>query len=276
MIRREILLAGGVPRWLLVSQVEHARLSAVLAEHGLSHFGRTMIGGEEALAAVRSELLEAIRRHDDGWAEWESQPNLDPQSHRPLSFRELPLGEALANWDGSIASAEEVGPLAAWTVAGHFVALLDNAEHEHNLVESARWLAQSNDRRASWLAEWQLLNPKLHTVRLAEEALWWLQTFDLLSLWLCAVSPAGGEIVQDWPADYHISPGSSLEMDIHAKRSAEMTNETQLTVVPWRFDSREIKLEASASVVPQRAYRDAADLLASRSPHELHWRLIST
>lgn len=267
------MLADGAPRWLLVSQVEHARLSAVLAERCLSHFGRTLVGGEEAFAAVGGELLQAIRHHDDGWAAWEARPRLDPQSHRPLSFRELPLDEALANWDGSIASAAEVGPLAAWTVAGHFAALLEHSEKVHDEALAAEWLAQTAERRAQWMSQWQSLMPSLHTLQLAEEALLWLQTYDLVSLWLCSVCPAGGETVRHWHQAYRIAPNSPLDMELHLDDTVENAQRVTVVVDPWRYDVPEMELEAASLVAPLREYRDSNDLLGSCTPHQLRWKL---
>ncbi len=113
MIRREIQFAVGVQQWLLISQIEHARLSGELAELCLSRFG----GEDTALDGVRHELLQAIIHHDDGWAGWEAAPRLDPKLGRPLSFLELPLAEALTVWSNSIEAAHAFGEFAAWVVA---------------------------------------------------------------------------------------------------------------------------------------------------------------
>ena len=275
MIRRDILLADAVPCWLLVSQIEHGRLSFLLAQHCLSHFGRAVFPGADPIAVrrVRNELLQAIARHDDGWTDWEARPGLDPKLHRPLSFRELPLGEAIANWAGSIRSAANVGPLAAWMVAGHFAALLEVSEKEHDEAQATNWLAQTADQRAVWLADWQALNPRLHTAQLAEAALAWLQAFDFLSLWLCSVCPAGGEIVPRWPDGYHIGRSQLLDTRIRPDNASDHSVRTTVIVDPWRFDAPELTIEAAAHVVPARGYRDTAELLAAYQPHQLRWRL---
>jgi hypothetical protein len=101
MIVREVQFADGPPQWLLISQVEHAWLSGELARRCIQKFGN----GDLALVRVRKELFAAIMSHDDGWAEWELAPRLDPQSGKPLSFMELPLVEALDVWNASIESA---------------------------------------------------------------------------------------------------------------------------------------------------------------------------
>lgn len=270
MIRRDIDLGDAVARWLLVSQVEHARLSAELAEKCVDRLGSATAETD----SVRSELLQAIVRHDDGWTDWETHPGLDPQLRRPLSFRELPLDETLANWEGSIQSAAEVGPLAAWIVAGHFSVLLQSSASDLDQVESAAWLAKTADQQAAWLAEWQTLNPALHTKQLADETLVWLQAFDVISLWICSVCPVGGEDVSQWPDGYHIGPGELLDTRIAADPTADISECGAVTVDPWRFDVPELEIEAAAHVVPVREYQDTNELLAAYEPIQLRWRLM--
>lgn len=275
MIRREIDLGDGKARWLLVSQIEHARLSALFAEHCWVHFGKSSASGVENLhfGQLRQELLQAIAHHDDGWRQWESRPRIDPERHCPLSFRELPLKESLANWDGSIQGAAEIGSLAAWVVAGHFAALLQKSERDHDPQESAQWLSKTAERRADWLAEWQALNPADNTRQIADEALVWLQAFDLMSLWICSVCPAGGEAVSQWPQGYHIGPGEVLDTQIAPDPSADNSERGTVTIDPWRFDVSELEIEATAHVVRVRDYASTDDLLSAYSPHQLRWRL---
>ncbi len=279
MIRRDIDLGNGRASWLLVAQVEHARLSTVLAERCLDHFGQSSFSPADSgmvatqIESVRRELLQAIARHDDGWAQWETSPGLDPERRRPLSFRELPLDENLANWEGSIKSAADVGPLAAWVVSGHFAALLETSQSDHDRAASAKWLAKTADQRAAWLAEWQALGPAQHTTQLADEALVWLQTFDVMSLWICSVCPFGGEEVSQWPEGYHICPGMLLDTRIAADSTTDISEYGIVTIDPWRFDVPELEIEAAAHVVPVRQYQDTGELLAAYSPHQLRWRL---
>ena len=118
MIRREVRFADGRRQWLLISQIEHARISGDLAERCMEQFGDS----DSALNTVREELLQAIVHHDDGWIEWEMAPRLDLDFGRPLSFLELPIDDALAVWSRSIDAVGKFGEFAAWVVAGHFSA----------------------------------------------------------------------------------------------------------------------------------------------------------
>ena len=106
MIRRELKLNDNAAIWLLVSQVEHARMSGELVRNWRDEFA--------------PDVVEAIAHHDDGWAGWESEPKMNPAVGAPFSFLEMPLAESLVIWDNSIASARKFGPLAGYIVAGHF------------------------------------------------------------------------------------------------------------------------------------------------------------
>src|SRR5262245_37339771 len=139
MIRRNYPLDGEPTHWLLISQVEHARLSRQLAEQWKI---------SESSSAFSAELLDAIEHHDDGWRVWETQPRLDPVHGRPISFMELEPEEAILIWDRSIATAASIGPLAAWVVAGHFAALM--CKHESLGPAQKTWLRDTAERRQAW------------------------------------------------------------------------------------------------------------------------------
>ncbi|HUG91584.1 MAG TPA: DUF3891 family protein [Planctomycetaceae bacterium] len=81
--------------WLLISQIDHARLAGALAEAW--NFTGTRF------AALRDDLVQAVRQHDEGWAAWEQLPAVDPESGRPRDFTEMPMPEATGIWGRSIA-----------------------------------------------------------------------------------------------------------------------------------------------------------------------------
>lgn len=171
---------------MLISQVEHARLSYELA----CDWGAAGV----APLVPRGELLATILHHDDGWLEWERLPGVDPQSGRPLNFLEMPIDEAVVIWQRSIAIAAETGPLSAYLVAGHFATLLSRAREAHE--SDAHWqgiadsfLNRQAGDRAGWLAAWQSAGDAREVPprsrALADRGLAQLQLFDALSVWLC-------------------------------------------------------------------------------------------
>src|SRR3954465_7281882 len=184
MIRRELRLNDNAAIWLLVSQVEHARMSGELVRNWREEFS--------------PDVVEAITHHDDGWAAWESEPKLNPALGAPYSFLEMPVAESLVIWDNSIASARQFGPLAGYIVAGHFYNLLSDSDHAKE-PPAVAWLTAKRKVRTAWLDEW-IRADKSHTLEYAKAAQQMLLTADLFNLWLCCDCPVdakGGSILGD-------------------------------------------------------------------------------
>ncbi len=268
MIRREVRFADGVPQWLLISQVEHARLSGELAQRCITRFGEPI----NSLDHVRQELLQAIFHHDDGWLEWETEPRLDPELGRPLSFLELPLGESLEIWERSIQAASEVSDLAAWVVAGHFSAL----HARHAVDKSAReWLREVAARRSTWFASWHSGDESLHTAEVAGEALRWLQLFDILSLWPCSQYPVVGEQAPPWPEPFRTAEDWLLVREIRPASESSFGKPFRIVFDPWPFVNYEVHVKVEAYVVPTKHYASARELLAARVPFVAEWELVN-
>jgi hypothetical protein len=280
MISRRVTLADGVPRWLLISQLEHARLSGVLAEHCLPRFAEsaTRVAGTK-IEHVRQELLSTITHHDDGWRDWESAPPCDPQTRAPLNFNQLPVADSLAIWTKSIQTAKKIGDLAAWSVAGHFSGVFAISEHHRTDPQGAEWLENTTCLRTGWFANWQHRNPAIHTLALAEEALRWLQAFDILSLWPCMSYPVLGERVAEQPQPFDAAEPGWVFRSLRLAPPLTMgtiANEhnAKIAVTPWPFSQREIVLEAAASLVPINSYADAQEVLVAAEPFVARWVLV--
>jgi hypothetical protein len=256
MIRRELKLESGQAQWLLVSQVEHARVSGELARHWV-------------IEGCAKEAQIAIAHHDDGWAEWEARPRIDPVEARPYSFlNEMPRSETREIWDRSIAAARQIGPLAGWMVAEHF-AELAATEHRHD----------------DWLREW-LTESEKHTEQLAKRSLRLLQACDYLSLWLCRMCPVAADEVVERVGPLHIEwfADGLGPIDFSAQRRVPLRpnygdpfadSGWDAIGRPWPFDSAELRLAADACVVPIQRYGSTDELLAARRPVRLHWQLVS-
>jgi hypothetical protein len=277
MIRRDIRLADGRAGWLLISQIEHARVSAELAARCAGRFARCEPRAaperpEPAPATVRDELLAAIAHHDDGWTQWERSPRLDPGSGRPLAFTELEPAEAVDIWSRSVAAAEAIGPLAAWLVASHFARLGRRAAGDRARATAApelrTWIAEIDLRCGTWLAAWQRQDAPRHTETLAAEALQWLWTFDEVSLWLCCTCLAH-EPIPCAPEPHCAGRGTPIEMELLAPAPGAAT------ATPWRFDGDGLEATISGIAVPAGHYENAANMLARGVPQSLNWRLSS-
>jgi hypothetical protein len=279
MIRRDINMADGAAGWALIPQVEHARISAQLAERCLGRFGaganRSASDDAEDCASIRAEVLAAIRCHDDGWAEWEQCPRLDPELRRPLSFMELEPAEAITIWTRSIGSAERYGPLAGWMVAGHFLRLLRKWDAALREAFPRRWLDDTEQRRADWLAQWQQVDPEHRTPEIAEEALEWLWTFDEVSLWFCSSCPSREDLPAKRIPPYVAGAATPVELKLSAIIAADAREAAggMATAIPYRFVGSPIDLIAPGRLVKAGRYRDCDELFAASELIALHWRL---
>lgn len=260
MIRRDIRLADGAAGWMLVSQVEHARVSAELAARCTGSFAASNVA-----TTVRAEILAAIARHDDGWIEWEKSPQLDPAAGRPLSFTELGAADALSIWSRSIEAAAAIGPLAAWMVASHFLRLASHSDSAQADSAFAHWRDTMERRRGDWLAEWEDRDPARHSRAAAAEAFQWLWTFDEASLWLCCTC-SSAEPIPCAPEPYRAGRGTPIEMDL------QVVGPETATAGPWRFDEASFCVSIPGLVVPATRYPIAGELLAQAVPGGLKWQ----
>lgn len=276
MIRRNVPLGESPEKWLLISQVEHARVSGELAAAWGGEVASIICNANSIdlhLQEVRREMLAAILHHDDGWTAWEADPGIDAEHERPYSFTELPPTDALRMWRDSVLRARQIGPIAGWSVAGHFEHLLRESHHA-KLEVSQQWLDEIGEWRTAWLAEWRSINRPVHTQSLADECLGWLRTFDWLSLWLCCLCPAspGDEQCEAMTLAEGPLANSPVRFEPRPSSSADFT--WHVSVTPWCFDVPFMEVDALGYAVPAKAYATTGELAKNRSPMRLRWKLL--
>jgi hypothetical protein len=271
MIRREITSDDGTKLWLLISQVHHAEVSGEITTHWHEPFS--------------AEVVDAITHHDDGWADWEAQPTLNPESGAPYSFLEMPLAESLAIWDRSIASARQFGPLAGYVVAGHFYNLLHESEHAGEGPAIA-WLTAKRKVRTAWIDEW-LRADTSHKLENAKRAQQMIGVADLFSLWLCCECPIDGH-ESSMLAESKMKPRvhtlseqyQFVVQDFLAGRSERADRLTgyawTVSVTPYPFGDSLPPMAVKAIATPVRRYADWQELVAAGWAVELKWQLIPT
>jgi hypothetical protein len=247
VIRRDIALPDGSPGWALISQIEHARLSGICAEHW---------AGLPPDIKPRAEFVAAVDHHDDGWAGWEQFPQVDLATGQPRDFTEMPLAESLQIWRGSIAAAAALGPLAGYMVSGHFAALLRRFPDRWNsdarkTAQAESFLDEQGRQQQQWQSAWQAAAPG-RVAAAAERAVSWLQFFDVLSLWLCCAERLEAEA-------FAMPAGSKIQF---IPRTSQAITVQAITVTPWPFSVRELPLSVAARAVPQTRYQSAAALAA--------------
>ncbi|MEO0529320.1 MAG: DUF3891 family protein [Planctomycetota bacterium] len=275
MIRRDVPWGAADPKhWLLISQVDHARLSFELA----AAWGNASVPAlvcppddfEHPLAATLQALLDAVDHHDDGWLSWRESPGIDPKTGRPYSFTEMPPADAQRIWTESIEACRAFGPFAGWLVAAHFSAL--QSKRDGDYPEWVAWLEEVDRQRAGWLAEWLGRRSERHTQQLADRCLAWLQAFDWMSLWLCCRCPVargGGDgeplVIGDdetgWP---EVTFKPLLRGD---------ESERRVQVSPWPFAKSSLRLSVPGTLVPVKDYRSEPIIGVGRAVR-VSWRLV--
>ena len=164
--------------WQIVLQTDHADLSGQLA----AAWG----GPGFARPEPYEPLLQAARRHDDGWATWEQHPRLD-EDGAPQSFATVPAPVHLAFYRAGVEVVAEEDPTAGLLVSMHMSGLYRRRydvmpsppralpEDERDLVDA--FVQQEEDRQVA-----------LRRMLEADEAWRWtsyalLQVFDVVSLY---------------------------------------------------------------------------------------------
>ena len=198
--------------FLAIGQASHAWVSGQLARAwGNEEFGQIEPWEEVCLGA---------EQHDVGWAEWDLDPKIDPETGRPYTFISLPLEEKLELWSGAARKMISQSRYAALLVSMHGTALYERfPPDDPTLVEP--FLDEQRALQSSLAAGFdpaQLRrNQKL------------VFAWDYISLALCL----------DW------APATVKEVP-NAKDELVTLELTEDSLNPWPFRVDELQLKADA------------------------------
>jgi hypothetical protein len=165
-----------------------------------------------SLPQISDDVIRAISLHDAGWAQFDKfeLPASDAAAERrPLSFLEVAPADFLVAWAGSIAAAENSGPVGGIMVSEHFCRLgRARLASRNDTAEDAGRLKQflaEQSRRQARLRD-QVHMPPNELERLTDV----LQFCDLVSLYLCCGA--------DQPVEF---PQRFEGTNIHARRQGD-------------------------------------------------------
>lgn len=164
--------------WWLISQPDHAALSASLAASIQS----------PDFPQLDEDILEAIGLHDEGWA-WFDR-SCGARAGRPMSFLNVDPPDFLQAWCGSIERAARASAVGGIMVSEHFcrIARMRPPSKDGALIE--RFLKEEEHRQV-FLAGKQTRNRA--EIEILVDV---LQFCDLLSLYLCCGSHDNTEFPQ--------------------------------------------------------------------------------
>jgi hypothetical protein len=249
-----MILQERVDHLLVIRQNDHALLSGFLArEWGTRAFKRPELFESFCLAA---------REHDNGWAEWEQAPPLDPKTHLPYTFMSIPTEEHVALYERGIERIIKADPYAGLLVSMHCAGLYDRARATLPGF-SAKYVKSADSRLVNeFLDRLKLLQMRLKsdlrsnpaTASLAEETSLdrtsrLLEILDRISLYFC-LQPGEDTTLEAVPAD-----DRGGEVDCELRQASG--NVASLAPYPFRRDPLQISILARQ--VPRRLYGSEAD-----------------
>lgn len=202
----------------LITQPDHAQLA-----------GRVMAQALRVLDHPRrASIVHAVAEHDNGWAEEDAAPTVDPDTGAVIDFVHAPLAVRHAVWPRAVARLQ-ADPWAAALVAQHAITVYDRFRPD------AAWApfftemeaARDRQRRVSGLPFGELLADYVF-VRLG----------DLISLTFCT----------GWTEEQQFG-------DWRVRRDG-----THVVVSPDPFSGRELPLEVEARSIPNQPLRSNEEL----------------
>lgn len=111
-----MIVATEQDTWLFITQPDHAAFAAELLSlwllEGLPDHPR------------RSELLFAVREHDNGWREADAAPRWDSERRRPHDFLTMPRAARIEVWERGVARFAGEHPYGALLITRHARRLL--------------------------------------------------------------------------------------------------------------------------------------------------------
>lgn len=214
----------------LITQPDHARLARRVMERA-----RELAGHPR-----REQILLAIGEHDNGWAELDAAPRVNPATGEIYDFIHAPPAARQAVWPRGVARLS-ADPWAAALVAQHALTAYDRFRQDpawtgfFDLMTRTRdeLVARAKDGLEDLLADYVF-------VRLG----------DLISLAFCL-----GRDGEQTLGDYTIA------------RTPD-----GVELAPWPFDSAPIPMDVESRVVPARRFSSDDDLrqaLAAATPRVL-------
>lgn len=276
----------------LVSQPDHGAVAGFLAAHwGNENFAQPGHMPQSDHGRLRAETVLAIAEHDNGWWEWEAQPERSDVDGLPLDLKDVLKNQqdGMDRWRLGIPRFSRRHPYVSLLISHHayllYAATVSSqleAERLHPLFwkgERDKLMAGSLEQAQTFLAEIDAQRAEL-CAQLQQDAATraWvepenlmpsvrlLQTLDGLSLALCSsLIPALTGSARGMGADsFDLLEVPRSSWEDRTTIQVRPVGERQLTLNPYPF--AEDRLEVA---VPVRIIEEA---LPRKEPFEVWWR----
>ena len=242
------------PQLLVIRQTDHAFLAGFFArEWGNERFSKPQ---------PNSSFTLAVAEHDNGWGEWELQPELDPKTHMPYSFMSIPTATHIALYQKGIERLVKVDHYAGLLASLHAAGLYDRGRatmpgfsakyvktDESHLVNDfvqqlrLQQLRLKVDLRAN-AATKPFMDDPLVNANVAR-----LEALDRLSLHFC-LNPQQDAMVDAVPVN---DQGEDADLELHAEGAGA------IAVAPYPFRRDPLSFSIMARRVPKKIYSSDLD-----------------
>ena len=257
-----MLRAQGPGGWWLIRHPDHAQLAGEFAAlWGNAHFLQP---------EPRADVIEGIRRHDDGWSIRDQRPVITRQGKpsafgadlvgKYTAFEEIDLPEYLAVRGRALEVVAESNPYAAILISMHTCNLL--TEHaDRSTLQPAQlplldsFVAYQRQRQSELLTacadvgRFNHLHLAPHTFK---DHFRLLQACDNLSLLSCVDYAGPATLLHPLPT----CDGGTQTIDVHR------LGPRRFRLDPWPFEARALAFEIPARWVDGELFQDPADLQA--------------
>ena len=251
---------------MILQQLEGQLLVVRQPDHGIQSGDFASHWGNEATPpfAPREPVIESGTRHDNGWADWEARPTLDPETGKPWQFFILSPHEHVPLYRRGIRQAAEYDPYTGLLVSMHGAGLYNDRYGTFRLAEQ-HFSPSERELVDEFLAEQALfqqslaeraLGRQLHSHVTTDPEVWYnyrlLQVWDRLSIQFAFRLAADGEIA---PLPRPDGPDEALRIKNVGRFS--------VTLDPYPFDDSPRAFPLAARLLPDRPYRNAEEWLAA-------------
>jgi len=242
------------PHWLVVRQTDHAFLAGFFArEWGNERFTKPEPNVSFCLAAAE---------HDNGWTDWEIQPQLDPKTNLPYSFMSVPTPTHIGLYQRGIERLVKVDHYAGLLASAHAACLYDRtratmpgfsakyvkSEESHMVNDFVQQLRLQQLRLKVDLRSNPATRPFMEDA-LVNANVARLEALDRLSLHFC-LNPQQDAMIDAVPVN---DSGEEADLELHLQGA------NVVTLAPYPFRREPLSFSIMARRVPKRAYSGDLD-----------------
>jgi hypothetical protein len=240
---------------VLIRQTDHAILSGFFARE----WGNELFQRPEPFESLRLAATE----HDNGWREWELQPQIDPKTRMPYSFMSIPTETHIELYQRGIERVVKTDRYAGLLVSMHASGLYDRARatipgFSAKYVKSTETEAVSGFLQTLKLQQLRLkvdlraetASKDLVQDNLLESNSRRLEALDRLSLYFCMSGTPHDATIESIPVD---DQGSEVDWELRPD------GENAVSLGPYPFRREPLQFSILVRRVPKRLYTGSLD-----------------